>query len=167
MTNLCVWAFFLFITDFPPSKMDGTWKYFWQPVHNIKWCLVLWHSAVGNIFSWYVLWIFSYLQWLSFLIQTVLCEVFKILHIKMYVRNPLWVVLLYGISDSSVRCEVIYSPKVLFSFGMDFFVVLFGDFVFGLFICFCNILFSVKLNKLCENLLWKSIGLPQQDWFSV
>lgn len=50
------------------------------------------------------------------------------------------VVLLYGISDSSVKCEVKcpYSPKVLFSFGMDFFFVpLFEGFAFLVFfVCF-------------------------------
>lgn len=47
--------------------MDGTWKHFWQSVHNVKWRLVLRHSAVGDIFSWYVPWALPYMQSLSWL----------------------------------------------------------------------------------------------------
>lgn len=54
------------LTGPAPSEVDVSWVHLWQGFHHPEWCLVLWHTTVGDLlFRWDACGYKSYLLFLS------------------------------------------------------------------------------------------------------
>lgn len=47
-------TFYYSLTGTPGPSLDESWVYYGQCIHTNEWCLVIWHSPVGDIRIWLV-----------------------------------------------------------------------------------------------------------------